>query len=86
MKYGMVTKHDVSVKNGSVYKLKDLEGKYYLVLEGNCDMIRKDAITLIQKVEYEIIRNVQNELLEKKDLFSEETREYLELLYGVKQQ
>lgn len=84
MKYGMVTAHDVSIKNGSVYKLKDLEGKYYMVLEGNCDMIRKDAITLISQKEYEIIRNVQNELLEKKDLFSEETREYLEILYAIK--
>ena len=84
MKYGMVTNHDASIKNGSVYKLKDLEGKYYLVVEGNCDMIRKDAITLISKAEYEILRNVQNELLEKKDLFSEETREYLELLYAIK--
>lgn len=85
MKYGMVTKHDVPIKNGSVYKLKDLEGKYYLVLEGNCDMIRKDAITLITKAEYEILRNVQNELLEKKGLFSEETREYLEILFSIKQ-
>lgn len=85
MKYGMVTNHDVSVRNGSVYILKDLDEKYYLVVEGNCHMIRKDAITLIQKVEYEIIRNVQNELLEKKDLFSAETKEYLEEIYGIKE-
>ena len=45
-----------------------------------CDFIKKDAITLISKKAYEIIRSAHNEALENLNIFSEDTRDYYENL------
>lgn len=84
MKYGICTNHNFQTSIGAVYILEDIKGDMYLVKEGNCDAIRKDAITLISKDVYEIIRLAHNEVLENINMFSENTREYYENLYKMR--
>jgi hypothetical protein len=84
MKYGIITSHIFKTSIGAVYILESLDEELYIVKEGNCDVIRKDAITLISQSEYKIIREAQNEVLNNLHLFSENSKEYLESLYGVR--
>jgi hypothetical protein len=69
---------------GSVYVLEKLDDICYIVKEGNCDVIRKEAITLISKDEYEFIRKCQNEVLENIDKFSEDAQEYYGQLFELR--
>ncbi len=80
MKYGICTSHEFETSIGAVYVLEDTKGDTYIVKEGNCDFIKKDAITLISKKAYEIIRSAHNEALENLNIFSEDTRDYYENL------
>lgn len=84
MKYGICTNHNFETSIGAVFELEDTESDTYIVKEGNCDAIKKDAITLISKEVYEIIRAAHNEVLENLNIFSEDTREYYENLYKIR--
>lgn len=88
MKYGIATNHSFKYASkftiGSVYILDDLNEELYIVKEGNCDAIRRDAITLISKEEYQIMRNAHNEVLKHIDMFSDDAKEYFEGLYELK--
>lgn len=83
MLYGMMT-GDWATKNGSVYILQELDGTHYHVLEGNCDAVLKQAITLISKEEYAFIRARHNEVLQQLDTFSEDAKEYFGELYELR--
>ena len=80
MLYGLCSNHNFKTFIGAVYILEKLDKSSYLVKEGNCDTITKDAITLISKEEYIFIRKAHNEILKNINMFSENTHEYYENL------
>lgn len=84
MKYGICTNHEFKTLIGSVYALEKLNDTCYIVKEGNCDVIRKEAISLISKDEYEFIRRCQNEILENIDEFSDDAKEYYKQLFELR--
>ena len=84
MLYGICSNHNFKTSIGAVYILEKLDKTSYLVKEGNCDAIAKDAITLISKDEYNFIRKAHNEVLKNINMFSEDTHEYYENLYKLK--
>ena len=84
VKYGICTDNKNKTSIGAIYILEELDEELFLVLEGNCDTIRKDAITFINKDEYNIIRNCQNEVLKNIDKLSKDTEEYFTSLYNLR--
>jgi hypothetical protein len=84
MKYGICTNHEFKTMIGSVYVLENLNDISYIVKEGNCDAVKKEAITLISKDEYEFIRSCQNEVLKNIDKFSEDAKEYYGQLFELR--
>lgn len=83
MKYGIFTGPEVFMV-GSIYKFETELNEYYIIKEGNCDLIRKDCLKLISKDEYNIIRNCFNELNKLSNLMSDGTKEYIMQLTGLK--
>lgn len=82
MFYGINNKHDSMFLIGAIYKLENNSGdKYYTVMEGNCDCIRKDCVVIIDKEEYDLLDGIQQSILQNKDNLSENAREYVEQLY-----
>jgi hypothetical protein len=84
MKYGICTSHTSSTKIGSIYILDSMEGDVYYVLEGNCDCIRKDAITLISEAEYTIMRTAHNAILANLSSLDATSQEYYSELYALR--